>query len=743
MSPSTAEPATPAAGPRARRTTRTARERGQVLVIFAGAMIALVALCAVVVDVAWYWTSNLRMQRAADAAALAGVVWLPGNQGKASIVARDEAAKNGYTNGVDGVVVTPSYDKKNPRRIKVAITGPVGTLFARAVGINSWPAARSAKADYVLPVPMGSPQNYYGVGFYEGLVSHTSVATGHTSCDAPSWDGSCTGNLATAAPSGGQWTATSGTIPNSVNSNNNVYATENTNGEKQQLSTFGLLSGGAAIPTPGTGQALTITGVEVRLSDAFVSATCSNSTIGVQLSWDAGTTWSTALATGTLSTNNLFDDLVGSSSSTTGWGAHTWVRNDFSDANFRVRLTANKGCGTSSTTLNLDQLELRVGWKMTTTTTTKEVLPVPDPATGSALDPQGFWGAMFTSGGYRENGDKYGPRYLGNGTGQPQNSNSPTYDAGGYDYTIELPGGNGDVRLFDPMFCATGDNGHGGSFGAGDHWTGGPATTGVAPVAISYTLYDTQETLLDTSDDAQVATVTYDPGSATMGDLSGAFGTPTNSTAANRQDCSANPAHNRWVVLKNGLPSATYRLNVNTSSAAGNLNVGAENLFSIWAKSLGNARVFGGGRMAAYTNLDGGLQKFYFAQIEKVHAGKTMAIHLFDPGEASGNAYLRILSPDGNIYHYQTFDWTSDDGRAQTGVSQIQTAVNGAAQFNNREITITIPLPATYGKDGLNPPGDVTDEEGWWLIEYNVNQGNDTTTWAVDIRGNPVHLVLP
>ena len=115
--------------------------------------------------------------------------------------------------------------------------------------------------------------------------------------------------------------------------------------------------------------------------------------------------------------------------------------------------------------------------------------------------------------------------------------------------------------------------------------------------------------------------------------------------------------------MKNGLPSATYRLNVNTSSAAGNLNVGAENLFSIWAKSLGNARVFGGGRMAAYTNLDGGLQKFYFAQIEKVHAGKTMAIHLFDPGEASGNAYLRILSPDGNIYHYQTFDWTSDDGR--------------------------------------------------------------------------------
>ena len=29
-------------------------------------------------------------------------------------------------------------------------------------------AQRQAKADFVLPVPMGSPINYYGVGFFEG-----------------------------------------------------------------------------------------------------------------------------------------------------------------------------------------------------------------------------------------------------------------------------------------------------------------------------------------------------------------------------------------------------------------------------------------------------------------------------------------------------------------------------------------------------------------------------------------------
>ena len=104
----TPDTATDAARAGARRTSKSRSQRGQILVIFAGAMIALMALCAVVVDVAWYWTNNLRMQRAADAAALAGVVWLPGNQGRATTAARDEAAKNGYTNGVDGVVVTPT-----------------------------------------------------------------------------------------------------------------------------------------------------------------------------------------------------------------------------------------------------------------------------------------------------------------------------------------------------------------------------------------------------------------------------------------------------------------------------------------------------------------------------------------------------------------------------------------------------------------------------------------------------------
>ena len=731
------------------RAAARANQRGQVIVIFAGAMLTLVALCAVVVDVAWYWTNNLRMQRAADAAALAGVVWLPARPNTAYDVARAEAAKNGYTDGAGGVVITTLVDPSNSQRLRVTIDAPVGTFFARAVGLNSWQAHRDAKADYVLPVPMGSPQNYYGVGFYEGRVPHvtTTTSTSHATADSglPSSGGP------TAVPSspanGGTWTASGGQIQDAVTGNDNVYARTSTDLAQQKWTRFGL-----AIPTPAANQDMTITGLQVRIDDAFLNSSCSSTKVGVELSWDAGANWSTQVWTPNLGTNTSNGDYtLGNTGNLTPWGGHAWAEGDFSNANFQVRLTADKGCTTSGRTVSVDQARVQVWWDMATTTTTTtttwttEDLTVPDPLTGTTLTSQGFWGAIFTSGGVRENGDKYAPNYIGGGTTATVGSASPTYDAGGYDYTIELPGGSGQVSLFDPIFCATGDNGHGGSFGAGDHWTSHPTSTTsqstvVAPVSITYRLYNTRGTLLDASDDgAPVATLAYDPGSAKLADLSGRFGTVSGSGLT---DCADNPAHNQWVSLATGLNTGIYRLNVNTTLDAANMNVGAENLFSIWVKSGGSARVYGGGRMAAYTNLDTGQQKFYFAQIERVHAGKTMEIRLFDPGETSGNAYLRLLSPDGNSYHYQRFDWTADNGTSGTNVTEIQTS-NGSPLFNNREITITVPLPTTYGQAGLNPPGDVTDEDGWWLIEYQLANGNDTTTWSVNIRGNPVHLVVP
>jgi len=693
-------------------------QRGQVIVIFAGAMVLFVLLCAAVIDMSWYWTSNLRMQRAADAAALAGVVFLPGDTASAYSTARAEAAKNGYTDGVNGVVVTPVQDSANDRRLDVQISAKINTYFARVIGLNSFDAVRASNSEYVLPVPMGSPQNYYGVGFYENEVQ--------TDTDVPDVSGY---NAAALSVAGGGWTN-----PDSVFVNDGSYATASANNSAEVWRSFGLQAG---IPNDPT---LVIDSVEVRLDNLSLtgSGTSTNCLLKVETSWDGGGSWATAKTAGPLGTTSSTDYSVGS---TVDLWNHTWVRGDFTNSNYRVRLTWQDGTASCASTrdVRLDQLETIVRFHTVTTSWTNQTLAVNDPVTGTPLASQGFWGAMFTSGGYRENGDRFGPSFIGNGTGAGPDTANPDYDPAGYDYILELPGGSGQVRLFDPIFCATGDNGHGGSYGAGDHWTSAPGGQVTKPVAITYRLYDTKGTVGNPNDDGlPIQTLTYDPGNATLGDLSGNFGAASGTT-----DCSNNAAHNKWVTMKTALASGTYRLNVNTSIAANNLDVGAENLFSIWVKSGGSARVYGSGRMAAYTNLAGGLQAFYLAQIASIHAGKTMVIELFDPGEVSGNGFLRFQSPDGNVYNYATFNWKSDDGRSGTNVTQIQTSINGAAQFNNRLLTIEIPLPTTYGSAGLDPPGDITSEQGWWRVEYNVSGGNDTTTWGVSIRGNPVHLILP
>ena len=157
---------------RIRRRSGRPASQGQVLVMFVFAMFVMMGMVAMVIDVAWYWTNSLRVQRAADAAALAGVVYLPGDTPRAVTAAFAESTKNGYTNTAPSPPATcptgttciyPSQDPANPRRMQVTISAPVTTFFMRVFGINSITARRNSEAEYVLPVPMGSPQNYYGV----------------------------------------------------------------------------------------------------------------------------------------------------------------------------------------------------------------------------------------------------------------------------------------------------------------------------------------------------------------------------------------------------------------------------------------------------------------------------------------------------------------------------------------------------------------------------------------------------
>src|SRR2546425_12340408 len=146
------------------RTGKFRREQsGQTLVIVALMLIPLLGFTGLVSDVAWYEVNLMRIQRAADAAALAGVVYLPGNVAGAQAAAQQEATKNGYADGAGGVTVTATPEALNNRILGVTVAAPVRSWFARLFGVTQFNARRNARAEFVLPVPMGSPQNYYGI----------------------------------------------------------------------------------------------------------------------------------------------------------------------------------------------------------------------------------------------------------------------------------------------------------------------------------------------------------------------------------------------------------------------------------------------------------------------------------------------------------------------------------------------------------------------------------------------------
>src|SRR5256885_8039171 len=138
-------------------------QRGQTLVIVALMLIPLLGFTGLVSDVAWYEVNLMRIQRAADAAALAGVVFLPNNVVGAQTAAQQEASKNGYTTGAGGVTVTATPEALNNRILGVTVSAPVRSWFARLLGVTQFNARRNARAEFVLPVPMGSPEDYFGI----------------------------------------------------------------------------------------------------------------------------------------------------------------------------------------------------------------------------------------------------------------------------------------------------------------------------------------------------------------------------------------------------------------------------------------------------------------------------------------------------------------------------------------------------------------------------------------------------
>ena len=95
--------------------------RGYILAKTALLIVPLLLMAGLSVDVGYWYSRASDIQKAADAAALAGVVWLPETT-LARQYALEAAARNGFVNGSDGVAVTVTPVAGQNRRLKVTIT---------------------------------------------------------------------------------------------------------------------------------------------------------------------------------------------------------------------------------------------------------------------------------------------------------------------------------------------------------------------------------------------------------------------------------------------------------------------------------------------------------------------------------------------------------------------------------------------------------------------------------------------
>jgi Putative Flp pilus-assembly TadE/G-like len=135
-------------------------EGGFVIVWMALMLLVLLAFCGFGIDVSHWWFVGQKQQRAADAAALAGSIYLPNDLATGQATALHVSAQNGYKNGVNATVL--ATQEPQPSRIRVTITTTITNFFAGLVGYNTQTIARDAVADFQGPVPMGSPTNKLG-----------------------------------------------------------------------------------------------------------------------------------------------------------------------------------------------------------------------------------------------------------------------------------------------------------------------------------------------------------------------------------------------------------------------------------------------------------------------------------------------------------------------------------------------------------------------------------------------------
>jgi Flp pilus assembly protein TadG len=139
---------------------RRSGERGQMLAIFAMALIALLSLAGLALDGGSAFAHRRDQQTATDLAALAAANDYLVNQTEdvATTRARAVAASNGFTHGVDGTTVGVTFDTSNGIKATVEIASIHHNSIVGIVGMPTWNIGTAAAA------LSGFPDTAFGAG---------------------------------------------------------------------------------------------------------------------------------------------------------------------------------------------------------------------------------------------------------------------------------------------------------------------------------------------------------------------------------------------------------------------------------------------------------------------------------------------------------------------------------------------------------------------------------------------------
>jgi hypothetical protein len=134
-------------------------------------MVAIIAMVGLVLDGGSAFSQRRGEQSAADLAALAAAnsILINGDEGVATATARSTAADNGFTHGVDGTVVSASYDYSVGAIVTVNVTALHRNNFVSIVGMPTWTVTTTATARTGIPdgTTHGAPM-VFSIDIFDG-----------------------------------------------------------------------------------------------------------------------------------------------------------------------------------------------------------------------------------------------------------------------------------------------------------------------------------------------------------------------------------------------------------------------------------------------------------------------------------------------------------------------------------------------------------------------------------------------